>query len=977
LVEDSESDADLLQEKLHAGGLGGFEITGATRLDQAIALLRQATYDAILTDMNLPDSSGKETFLRLREAAPGLPIVVLTGAEDEQLGLEAVRLGMQDYLAKSSADGPQIARAIRYAVERGRTREALRESEARYRTLFESMTEGFVQYEIVFDARQQPGDFRFVEINPAFERLTGLKPGDVIGRVCGEVASAPSFYATDAYRRVATTGDPVRFETFLPALNKHFAASVYRPSPNQLSVIFRDITERKVHEAELQTLNRMLRALSNSNQAMLHATGESAYLQDVCRIIAEDCGHVMVWIGFAEDDAGRTVRPVAHAGLDEGYLEQLSVTWADTERGRGPTGTAIRTGKVVRCANMLTDPVFAPWRAEALKRGYASSLAVPLVAPDRTLGAITIYSRQTDPFTTEEVKLLTELAGDVSYGLTVLRLRAAHARAEQATRDQEQELTAIYENAPLVMMLVDADYRIHKANKPAELLARSTELAGRNAAEALGCVHATADGWICGLALSCRHCAFRRCIDQTIKTGQGPRQLEFTLPLAAGDRRQGITFLVSAMRVVVRGRPLALVTMQDITLRKQAEEVVERARAELEVRVTERTAQLRALAAELTQTEERERRRIARLLHDDLQQLLMAAKLRVEIMRGRQDAKPLYGELLRIEEMIAESGAAARELSHELSPSVLHEYGLAAGLKWLGRWMHEKHGLTVRVTVKTATDAVEPAVAVLLFQSVRELLFNVVKHAGVKRASVRLNCTPDGWLVIQVSDKGRGIKVRPGRKHPKIGAGFGLLGVRERLEFIGGRMELASTPGRGCCFRLSVPLQKSAEQLSSVRAKDVSSRRKSANRAPVPAAGSRATKRPAAVPPAKIRVLLVDDHQVVREGLTTLLAQCPDLTVVGLAADGQEAIELAHTLQPQVVVMDVNMPRLNGIETTRRIAAAWPSIKVIGLTMHADESSHDAMRSAGAVDCLVKSGPTEALLQAIRAAMSTTDRSVY
>jgi CheY-like chemotaxis protein len=265
----------------------------------------------------------------------------------------------------------------------------------------------------------------------------------------------------------------------------------------------------------------------------------------------------------------------------------------------------------------------------------------------------------------------------------------------------------------------------------------------------------------------------------------------------------------------------------------------------------------------------------------------------------------------------------------------------------------------------------------MLFQSVRELLFNVVKHAGVKRASVRLNCTPDGWLVIQVSDKGRGIKVRPGRKHPKIGAGFGLLGVRERLEFIGGRMELASTPGQGCCFRLSVPLQKSAEQLSSVRAKDVSSRRKSANRAPVPAAGSRATKRPAAVPPAKIRVLLVDDHQVVREGLTTLLAQCPDLTVVGLAADGQEAIELAHTLQPQVVVMDVNMPRLNGIETTRRIAAAWPSIKVIGLTMHADESSHDAMRSAGAVDCLVKSGPTEALLQAIRAAMSTTDRSVY
>jgi signal transduction histidine kinase/ActR/RegA family two-component response regulator len=450
--------------------------------------------------------------------------------------------------------------------------------------------------------------------------------------------------------------------------------------------------------------------------------------------------------------------------------------------------------------------------------------------------------------------------------------------------------------------------------------------------------------------------------------------LEFTVPLAAGDPRQGITFLVSAMRVMVRGRPLALVTMQDITGRKQAEEVVERARAELEVRVTERTAQLRALAAELIQSEERERRRIARLLHDDLQQLLMAAKLRVEIVRGKPEGKPLTGELRQIEEMIAESGAAARELSHELSPSVLHEYGLVAGLRWLGRWMHEKHGLTVRVAGATATDAVEPEVAVLLFQSVRELLFNVVKHAGVKRASVRLGSTPDGWIEIRVSDKGRGIKAAPARVGRPARTGFGLFSVRERIEFLGGRMELESTPGRGCCFRLSAPLLKATEPLPSARAKDISSRRQPEHPTPGPKAGSRAAKRPAIAPPAKIRVLLVDDHQVVREGLTTLLAQCPDLAVVGLAADGQAAIELAAALQPQVVLMDVNMPRLNGIEATRQIAAAWPRIKVIGLTMQADESSHNAMRSAGAIDCLAKNGPTETLLHAIRAAGSTPVR---
>jgi PAS domain S-box-containing protein len=978
LVEDSESDADLLQEKLHAGGLGVFEITCATRLDQAIELLRRTTFDAILTDMNLPDSSGKETFLRLREAAPSRPIVVLTGAEDEQLGLEAVRLGMQDYLAKRSADGPQIARAIRYAVERGRTREALRESEARYRMLFESMTEAFVQYEIVFDARQQPGGFRFAEINPAFERLTGLKPVDVIGRVCGEVASAPCFYAADAYRRVATTGEPVRFETFLPALNKHFAASVYRPSPNQLSVIFRDITERKVHEAELQTLNRTLRALSNSNQAMLHATGESAYLQDVCRIIAEDCGHVMVWIGFAEDDAGRTVRPVAHAGLDEGYLEQLSVTWADTERGRGPTGTAIRTGTTVQCADMLKDPAFAPWRAEALKRGYASSLAVPLVAPDRTLGAITIYSRQTAPFTIDEVKLLTELASDVSYGLMALRLRAAHARAEQAAREREEELVAIYENAPVIMLLVNAQRHIQKANKVAERFTGTNvaDLLGRSVGDALHCPYAGDDARGCGFGPHCRNCALRQTITHTIETGRSHHELEIAFSTTTAGWQRDNTFLLSTLRLTVRGQLLALATMQNITRRKRTEEALRRAHAELELRVAERTAQLRALAAQLTQSEERERRRIAQILHDDLQQLLVAARLRLETVRGRKDSSPLDQDLQRVQQLINESNDLARGLSHEISPAVLHEFGLVAGLQWLGRWMREKHGFSVRVAAPVPVGPLAADVQVLLFQSVRELLFNAVKHSEVKRASVRLSPIEGGWLEIQVSDKGKGFDPPKNPRGAAGTAGFGLFSIRERLAYLGGHMAVTSAPGQGCQVRLRVPPSEASEGKSAARAEDPPAGRQRADQKPATAPGKSAAQEDPPRPPTKIRVLLADDHRTMRDGLATFLEQQSGIEVVGTASDGQEAIDLVAQLQPDVVIMDVGMPRLDGLEATRRIRSAWPHVQVIGLTMHADESNHAAMRTAGAVDCLIKSGPTEDLLHAIRTAISPTDRMV-
>jgi signal transduction histidine kinase len=126
---------------------------------------------------------------------------------------------------------------------------------------------------------------------------------------------------------------------------------------------------------------------------------------------------------------------MASAGFEEGYLETLKLTWADSERGRGPTGMAIRTGQVSVCRNMLTDPRFAPWREQALSRGYMSSIVFPMLGEGRAFGALTIYSREPDPFSEPEINLLTELTNDLTYGVNVLRLRAAHAQAE-AERDE-------------------------------------------------------------------------------------------------------------------------------------------------------------------------------------------------------------------------------------------------------------------------------------------------------------------------------------------------------------------------------------------------------------------------------------------------------------------------------------------------------------------------------------------------------------
>jgi PAS domain S-box-containing protein len=219
---------------------------------------------------------------------------------------------------------------------------------------------------------------------------------------------------------------------------------IYSQELSAIQVIIRDITVRKTKEGEIKRLNRTLRALGGSIQAMMRATDLAGYLEEVCRIITEECGHTMVWIGFAEQDEGKSVRVMAHAGFDGGYLETLKLTWADSERGRGPTGMTIRTGKPDMCHNILTDPRFKPWKKEALNRGYASSIALPLLSEGKAFGALTIYSGAPDPFSEDEQKLLTELAADLSFGITSIRLRAAHAQAEEELRKSEESYRSLF-----------------------------------------------------------------------------------------------------------------------------------------------------------------------------------------------------------------------------------------------------------------------------------------------------------------------------------------------------------------------------------------------------------------------------------------------------------------------------------------------------------------------------------------------------
>ena len=207
-------------------------------------------------------------------------------------------------------------------------------------------------------------------------------------------------------------------------------------------------------EDALLKVNRMLKTLSDCNQALVRAANESDLLNEMCLIIVQEGGYHLAWVGFAEQDENKTIRPVAQAGYEQGYLDTVNITWADTEQGRGPTGKAIRMGKHFIIKNILTDPEYTLWRSEASRHGYGSSIALPLISDGLTFGALNIYASEPDAFAEEEVSLLTELAGDMAYGIITLRTRVEHDRLLKALKESQRYTRELIEASPDALVTI-------------------------------------------------------------------------------------------------------------------------------------------------------------------------------------------------------------------------------------------------------------------------------------------------------------------------------------------------------------------------------------------------------------------------------------------------------------------------------------------------------------------------------------------
>ncbi|HKK16083.1 MAG TPA: PAS domain-containing protein, partial [Gammaproteobacteria bacterium] len=236
--------------------------------------------------------------------------------------------------------------------------------------------------------------------------------------------------------------------------------------PVRLYGVVNDITTEKDAQIKLDRSIRALRVLSLCNAAITDAHDELKLLERVCRLMIEDGGYRFAWIGYPQDDKQKTVKPMAHAGYEAGYLGNL-ITWNNNDtRGRGPTGRAIRSGKNIIARKIAEDPRFRPWRKPALERGYASSVALILRAnKEKPLGTLMVYSSEVDAFDKDEVRLLTELANNLARCIHSLRLQESLDSTRKVATQQLRELEILYETAPIGYALMDKSCRYLKVNK--------------------------------------------------------------------------------------------------------------------------------------------------------------------------------------------------------------------------------------------------------------------------------------------------------------------------------------------------------------------------------------------------------------------------------------------------------------------------------------------------------------------------------
>ncbi len=812
-------------------------------------------------------------------------------------------------------------------------REGLQLANARTTAVLEQMSDCFAAFD---------REWRYTHVNPAATSAFRMTRSQLMGKSLWELWPAAYDLPLGVnFRRSMEERKPLQFECFYPEpLNRWFDCRCY-PTEEGLATFFSDITDQKQTITDRKRTESILKAQTERLASVLDTQREIARTdtnyKGLLQLVLERMSRLTNAEGASLEIAdGEEMVYEAASGIAAGFVG-LRLKVAGSLSGRCMT-----SGELMRSDDTETDPRVD--REACRKIGLRSMILVPLRYGNQSYGVLKLMSSCTGGF--------SESVGDILL-MTAEFLSAtiARKRAEEALRDSEERLRLLGDNLPdsAVYQYVRSD---GAAGRFTYFSAGIEKLNGIRIEDALrdaGTLHGQIPPEY-----------YQRLMTEEARCIHEQSDFDMDVPMRRPDGEVRWMRLRSRPRRMDDGSTVWDGVQMDITARKLADQRLQELTNSLEKRVEERTLeleqrsrQLRQLAADLTLAEQRERQRLAMLLHDGLQQTLAAAKFSLALLERGGDVQE---RAAAVASLIDDSIETSRSLTAELSPPILHKGGFLPALEWLAKWMQTKHGLTVRLACQEPMQRASEEISVLLFQSVRELLFNIVKHAGVRTADVEV-IQLDGQIQVEVADEGAGFDPDELRTREDKSTGMGLFSISERLSYLGGRIEMESAVGKGSRFRLISPYAIMPEQSSEVGKSPKSEISVAVASAEEPDSTAR------------IRVALVDDHMVMRQGLAGLLGAEPDIKIVGEASDGESAVKLVRKIRPDVILMDIGMPGMDGIQATRIIHQEMPEIQIIGLSMFNEGEESAAIRKAGAVAYLIKSGPSEAVIEAIRSCL--------
>ncbi len=889
---------------------GRYDVTAVADGQAALEAVHDNPPDLILTDIMMPRLDGFGLLRALRDdpATKTIPIILLSARAGEESRVEGMEHGADDYLIKPFSAPELLARVdmhVRMARMRQEVEVTLRNSEARFRNLADTAP-------AILWVTEPDGSCSF--ISRGWYEFTGQTEQEGLGRNgfgwLDAVHPDDREQAGRIFLEANTARCPFSLEYRLRRHDSEYRWAVDAGRPrfglNQEflgyigSVL--DITERVRQEEALRNsqlqLHNILQTMTDGFQ-LIDRDWRFTDMNGAARRMMREQGSdpdALIGRQVFDDAFPETKNTLLHHQLQCVMNERVPVEF---------------------------DYLYEPWQRWCHIRAYP--------VPDTGIGVF--FQDITERKQADEA------------------LRAS----EQETKRARDYAEATLRTSPVPLLVLENDFRVNTANEAFYDTFQVNPAATRGRL-----VYELGNGqWNIP--------KLRELLESILPKHTVFKEFEVTHDFESIGRR---TMLLNARRM--ENEPdvpdRIVLVIEDITERKAIQERLRLFTKELEAQVEDRTRdlvqsqdRLRAMATELNLAEQRERKRLATELHDHLQQSLVLGRL--ILAQGKQTGVILpagLGVMNKMDDIFSEALTYTRTLVADLSPPVLRDHGLPAGLKWLGGYM-KKHELTVAVTVPETDDLTLPEdQAVLLFQSVRELLINSSKHAGTKHADVRLQ-RHDEYLRIEVSDQGTGFDpakiAATGTSSGGLSSKFGLFSIQERMRALGGSFSIQSAHGEGTTATLTLPLQRGAEH-------NVLSAESSGTANKIRSTHSALKKN------APIRVLLVDDHPMMRQGLRSIVTAYDHLEVVGEAGDGAEAVELAQRLEPDVVVMDINMPKMDGIAATRQIKANQPTTVVIGLSVNQSDDTQQKMKAAGASTYLTKESAVDALCQAIEQAMS-------